>query len=288
MANLKELRTRIASVKTTMQVTSAMKMVSAAKLRKAQNAITQLRPFADNIFQMLVSLISENTDFENPLMENRNIENVLLIPISSNRGLCGAFNSNVEKMTFQAVADYKLQNINAYIFAIGKKIYESSSKKSFSVNQFDIEIFEKINYDYCQDLSQQILKDFLSKKYDKVEFIYHKFKSAGSFQLIKEQYLPLIFPSAEKSKVSIDYILEPNYNQLIEKLLPTALTIKFNQVVFDSIASEHGARMTAMHQATENAKELISELTLNYNKARQAAITKEIIEIVSGAEALKG
>jgi F-type H+-transporting ATPase subunit gamma len=288
MANLKELRTRIASVKTTMQVTSAMKMVSAAKLRKAQNAITQLRPFADNIFQMLVSLLSENTDFENPLMENRKIENVLLIPISSNRGLCGAFNTNVEKMTFQAIADYKVQNINAHIFTIGKKIYESSTKKKYSVSNFDIEIFDKVNYDYCQTLSQQVLNDFLTKKFDKVEFIYHKFKSAGSFNLVKEQYLPLIFPISEKSKVSIDYILEPNYNELIEKLLPTALTIKFNQVVFDSIASEHGARMTAMHQATENAKDLISDLTLNYNKARQAAITKEIIEIVSGAEALKG
>lgn len=288
MANLKELRTRIASVKTTMQVTSAMKMVSAAKLRKAQNAITQLRPFADNIFQMLVSLLSENTDFENPLMENRKVTNVLLIPISSNRGLCGAFNSNVEKMTFQAIADYKAQNINAQVFAIGKKIYESSSKKHYSVSNFDIEIFDKVNYDYCQNISQQILNDFLSKKIDKVEFIYHKFKSAGSFHLVKEQYLPLVFPTPALSKISTDYILEPNYKELIEKLLPTALTIKFNQVVFDSIASEHGARMTAMHQATENAKDLISELTLNYNKARQAAITKEIIEIVSGAEALKG
>jgi len=191
MANLKELRTRIASVKTTMQVTSAMKMVSAAKLRKAQNAITQLRPFADNVFQILVNLLSEFKDIENPIIENRNIEKVLLIPVSSNRGLCGAFNSNVEKLTFQTIAQYNNQNIDTQIFAIGKKIYEISSKKNYSIKNFEYEIFEKINYQYCQQLSKQILNDYLSKKFDKVEFIYHKFKSAGSFTLTKEQYLPL-------------------------------------------------------------------------------------------------
>jgi len=288
MANLKELRTRIASVKTTMQVTSAMKMVSAAKLRKAQNAITQLRPFADNVFQILVNLLSEFKDIENPIIENRNIEKVLLIPVSSNRGLCGAFNSNVEKLTFQTIAQYNNQNIDTQIFAIGKKIYEISSKKNYSIKNFEYEIFEKINYQYCQQLSKQILNDYLSKKFDKVEFIYHKFKSAGSFTLTKEQYLPLNLNTNISAKNTTDYILEPNYKELIERLLPTALAIKFNQVIFDSIASEHRARMTAVHQATENAKELISELTLNYNKARQAAITKEIIEIVSGAEKLKG
>lgn len=288
MANLKGLRTRIASVKTTMQMTAAMKMVSAAKLRKAQNAIQQLRPYATSIHSLLVDMLGAADMVNNPLLENRNVKNVLIVPISSNRGLCGAFNANVEKLATDAIKVYREQGINADVFTIGKKIHEAMQRKHFNIVKEDNDVFDKINYDYASEISKFLVNDFTSKKYDRVEFIYHSFKSAGSYTLMKEQFLPIALPAVDKKKKRVDYIYEPNFKDVVDTLIPEALTMTVYKMILDTIASEHGARMTSMHKATENAKDMIYELTLNYNKARQASITNEIIEIVSGAEAQKG
>lgn len=277
MANLKDLRNRILSVKTTMQVTSAMKMVSAAKLRKSQNTLLQLRPYVASINDILTIILPQ----KHPLTVQRDVKKILLVVISSDRGLCGAFNSNLEKFTLEQI---KSNNLTFEIIAFGNKIYDALTKNHIKpINPASNEnIFSK---DFFEKLTSELKISFLSEKYDQIDFIYHEFKSAGSFKLKREKFLPI--QAKEKYEDYIPYILEPDRNFILERIIDEYLRTKVTQIFYEHSASEHAARMIAMHQATENAQEIIKELTLNYNKARQAAITKEIIEVVSGAEALK-
>ncbi len=289
MANLKELRTRISSVKTTMQMTSAMKMVAAAKLRKAQQAVVQIRPYAEKIHEVLSDVVNANSnDIENPLFKERKAKNILLIVITSNRGLCGAFNSNVEKKIISIIETYKKQGIserNISIYAFGKRGAESLQRKNHNVIEKDYEVFDKLNYDYALKVSNSLVKMYNSSKFDKIEIIYNRFKNAATQILTQEQFLPVLLP--QETNYSGDFVYEPGAEAVLDELIPQALTMQIYKALLDSYASEQGARMTAMHKATDNASDLIHDLTLVYNKARQAAITKEILEIVGGAEALK-
>ncbi len=288
MANLKELRTRISSVKSTMQMTSAMKMVAAAKLRKAQQAIVQLKPYANKMQGVLSDLlIATQGEIENPYFEQRKVSNVLLISITSNRGLCGAFNSNVEKNLVATIDEYLKNGINAEnisLFSFGKKGTDSIKRRKYNLVKSESEIFDNLNYDLVYEETKRIMKDFTDGKYDKVEIIYNSFKNAGTQILTREQLLPVVMP--ETNNANSSYVYEPSVEEILETIVPKALTIQLFKAILDSYAAEHGARMTAMHKATDNASELIRQLTLSYNKARQAAITNEILEIVSGAEAL--
>lgn len=288
MANLKELRTRLSSVKTTKQMTSAMKMVSAAKLRKAQSAITELRPYAEKI-QSLMSdlLIASGGDVDIPFFVQRDVKNVLLIVITSNRGLCGAFNSNVEKKSVTTVDGYVEVNVdvkNIGIYAFGKKGAESLNRRDYNIVAKDFDVFDDLTFEYASKIAKSIMNDFVEGKYDKVEIIYNSFKNAATQELIREQLIPVKMPKGAKLKGS--YIYEPTIDNVLETLVPRALTTQIYKALLDSHAAEHGARMTAMHKATDNANELIRQLTLVYNKARQTAITNEILEIVGGADAL--
>jgi F-type H+-transporting ATPase subunit gamma len=289
MANLKELRTRISSVKTTMQMTSAMKMVSAAKLRKAQNAILQLRPYASKIHNLLVDMLSVSSENDSEIyFKSREVKRVLIVVISSNRGLCGAFNSNVEKYTFELIKKYQelgLNPNNIEVYTFGKKAFEGLKRRNCKIIKSDFNIFENLNYENVLEISTFLTQKFKEGYYDNIEIIYNSFKNAATQILVKEHFLPLEMP--KQKNVSGDYIYEPTSEKIVEKLIPEALTMQIYKSLLESFASEHGARMTAMHKATDNASELIYELTLNYNKARQASITKEILEIVGGAEALK-
>ncbi len=292
MANLKEIRTRIASVKSTRQITSAMKMVAAAKLKKAQNAITQIRPYADKLYEILNNLSkSLDNSEDNPYAEQREVKKVLLVAITSNKGLCGAFNNNVVKKTIEAATTkYKSQyeNGNLDIINIGKKAADLlKSRKFFSLKEYN-DIYNNLSFESTSELSELLMKQFTVKKYDKIELIYNKFKNAASQTIMLEQFLPVLVEKTDEKTKSVDYIFEPSKFFIVNKLIPDSLKIQFFKAILDSNASEQGARMTAMHKATDNASDLISELQLNYNKARQAAITNEILEIVGGAEALNG
>ena len=286
MANLKDIRTRIQSVGSTMQITNAMKMVSAAKLKKAQESIEKMRPYAEKLTELLAGL-SANLDAElgGDYAEQREINKVLLVPVTSNRGLCGALNSNIIKQTLRLIEnDYKSQEVD--ILTIGKKAYEQLSKKHKVVANHG-EIFDDLTYENVAKVAQKIMDDFVEKKYDKVILIYNSFKNAAT-QIVKtEQFLPIMTETTE-SNVVLDYIYEPSQAEIVLELIPKSLKTQFYKMIRDTWASEHGARMTSMHKATDNAKEMKAELTLQYNKARQAVITGEILEIVSGAEALKG
>jgi len=291
MANLKELRIRINSVKTTKQITSAMKMVAAAKLRKAQQAILQLRPYAEKIHHLLESVVANAYDpIESDFFVERPIKNVLLIAITSNRGLCGAFNSNVEKKIVSMVNEYKKDGIsveNLKFIAYGKKGADALNRRGYNLIEKNTEVFDNLTYEYATKISEDIKERYLNKEFDKVEIVYNSFKNAATQEIVKEQFLPLVQDDSNFSSTG-DYLYEPDFEKVLEKLIPEALTMQIYKALLDSSASEQGARMTAMHKATDNATELIHDLNLIYNKARQAAITTEIIEIVSGAEALKG
>ena len=286
MANLKDIRTRIQSVGSTMQITNAMKMVSAAKLKKAQDAIEKMRPYAEKLTELLAGL-SANLDAElgGDYAAQREVEKVLLVPITSNRGLCGALNTNIIKQTIRLIEnDY--QNKEVQILTIGKKAHDQLSKK-YKVVANHSNIFDDLTYENVAQVAQTIMNDFVDKKYDKVVLIYNSFKNAAT-QIVKtEQFLP-IKPEASDSNVVLDYLYEPSQAQIVLELIPKSLKTQFYKAIRDAWASEHGARMTSMHKATDNAKEMKDDLTLQYNKARQAVITGEILEIVSGAEALKG
>ncbi|MFO7656208.1 MAG: ATP synthase F1 subunit gamma [Bacteroidales bacterium] len=294
MANLKEIRNRIQSVKSTRQITSAMKMVSAAKLRKAQDAIIQMRPYANKLHEILTNLsTSLDKDIENPFTQKREISRVLLVVITSNRGLCGAFNSNVIKKTLQIIDDeYKpfLNDELLDIITIGKKGADLLKSKGVSSTISHHELFDNITFDNSLGVVTGIIDSFTVGKYDKIEILYNQFKNAASQELTREQFLPLVRKERfeDRFETTLDYILEPSREEIINELIPKSLKIQFFKALLDSNASEHGARMTAMHKATDNASDLIRELQLNYNKARQSAITNEILEIVGGAEALKG
>ena len=289
MANLKEIRNRIASVSSTMQITSAMKMVSAAKLKKATDAITEMRPYSNKLTELIQKLTKTNQEFEsNSFTEVREIKKELLIAITSNRGLCGGFNSNVIKAIHE-ITDSKTK-VKTSVISIGKKGSDLLSKK-FSMHSLHDDIFDNLNFESVSKIVDLILNEFDEGKYDSVKIIYNRFKNAATQIVTTESFLPILTNkeknTSESSTDSLDYIYEPSQKQIIDQLLPKALKIQLLKSIKDSIASEHGARMTAMHKATDNAQELRDQLKLSYNKARQASITNEILEIVGGAEALK-
>ena len=284
MANLKEIRNRISSVSSTMQITSAMKMVSAAKLKKAQDAITAMRPYSDKLTQMLIDL-STSIDFENIYLSPRKVKNKLIVCITSNRGLCGAFNSNVIKHCSELAAS---SSKKVSFFCIGKKGSDILSK-NFDVIETNNDIFDELSFENISLIGDLLMNKFLSKEFDNIEIVYNKFKNAATQIVTSEQFLPIENKNSEDDqKDSSDYIFEPSQIEIISELIPKSLKTQLYKSVRDSYASEHGARMTAMHKATDNATELRDQLKLTYNKARQAAITNEILEIVSGAEALNG
>lgn len=345
MANLKEVRNRITSINNTKQITSAMKMVSAAKLRKAQTALLNFRPYALKLRGILLDITADVEDFvKYPLLEEREAKKVLMIAVASNKGLCGTFNNNVIKATIKIIntqfaAQYKNDNLD--IMTFGKSVTTFFKKNDYNVIASHDEIFDNLNYHSIVDIVDSFINDYLKKQYDRIELVYNKFKNPAVQIISTEQLLPVkedfsmsgeavtimseeaeeagkrksratgksskvrrsvpksIMPKMQmgkdmdfghdkiKARILDDYIYEPNKDTIVNTLIPKALKVQFYKAVLESHASEHGARMTAMHQATENATEIIKELRLDYNKARQSAITNEIIEIVSGAEALK-
>jgi F-type H+-transporting ATPase subunit gamma len=294
MANLKAIRIRIASVKSTRQITSAMKMVSAAKLRRAQDKIVRLRPYANKLYEILVGLSQSLSDSEVENVYGRVSapEKVLLVVITSNGGLCGAFNSNVIKETRRIVSENyydQLRKGNLYILAIGKKGYDFFRKTSVKMLQNQNNLFNNISFDSVAVVAEQVMNSFVSGEFDRVEMIYNQFKNAAVQNLTDEVFLPVqSVPGKNVKTVAIDYIYEPNQEEIVKELIPKSLKIQFYKAVLDSFVAEHGARMTAMHKATDNASNMVRDLTLQYNKARQAAITNQILEVVSGAEALRG
>jgi len=284
MANLKEIRNRIGSVSSTMQITSAMKMVSAAKLKKAQDAITATRPYADKLTELLQNLSATlDADSGSKYSEQREIKNVLLVAITSNRGLCGAFNSNIIKQANLVAERY---DANVSVVAIGKKSNDALSK-NFEVISNQSAVYDDLTFDNVAEIAEMLMEKFESKAVDKIEIIYNKFKNAATQEIMTEQFLP-IEPLEGDTNTNLDYIFEPSKEEIVETLIPKSLKTQLFKAIRDSFASEHGARMTAMHKATDNATELRDQLKLTYNKARQAAITNEILEIVGGAEALNG
>nr|WP_298996001.1 ATP synthase F1 subunit gamma [uncultured Allomuricauda sp.] len=283
MANLKEIRNRISTVSSTMQITSAMKMVSAAKLKKAQDAITAMRPYANKLTELLQSLsASLDGDAGSSYADNREVNKVLVVAITSNRGLCGAFNSNILKQC--AVLEDNHAGKQVDFLAIGKKGNDGLSRKS-NVIANKSEIFDGLTFDAVSEIAEELMAKFTDGDYDKIELVYNKFKNAATQIVMTEQFLPIV-PIEGGDQNSGDYIFEPEKAEIVEQLIPKSLKTQLYKAIRDSFASEHGARMTAMHKATDNATELRDQLKLTYNKARQAAITNEILEIVGGAEAL--
>ena len=282
MANLKEIRNRITSVSSTMQITSAMKMVSAAKLKKAQDAIIAMRPYSDKLTELMKSFSGsvENNKFIN----QRRLKNILIIAISSNRGLCGAFNANILKEIKILKSKPEFKDSKFDFVTVGKKVNDTLSKNE-KVIQNESEIFEDLSYDNISAVAESLMKLFLEEKYDRIDIVYNSFKNAATQKIKSEQFLPITNSEANNSSIS-NYIFEPSQEFIVDTLIPKSLKIQLFKAVRDSFASEHGARMTAMHKATDNASELRDELKLTYNKARQASITNEILEIVGGAEAL--
>lgn len=288
MANLKEIRSRISSVSSTMQITSAMKMVSAAKLKKAQDAITAMRPYAEKLTELL-EIISATLDAktENKFAAQREVKNVLIVAITSNRGLCGAFNSNilkqVSKLTTETYVDQEVS-----FLAIGKKANDALSKTGRVIANKS-GVFDDLTFENVSEIAEMLMEKFVEGEFDKIEIVYNKFKNAATQIVMTEQFLPLPVPEVKDDEIAIEeteYIFEPSKNEIVEQLIPKSLKILLYKGIRDSFASEHGARITAMHKATDNATDLRDELKLTYNKARQAAITNEILEIVGGAEAL--
>ena len=286
MANLKEIRNRITSVSSTMQITSAMKMVSAAKLKKAQDAITAMRPYAEKLTELLqnVSATLEG-DAGGEFTSQREINKVLVVAITSNRGLCGAFNTNVIKQSRIVANSYTGKQVD--IFAIGKKGNDVLTK-GHTIVANKSEVFDHLTFDNVAAIAELLTQKFTSGEYDKIELVYNQFKNAATQIVQTEQFLPLAPIASDKPVSTGDYIFEPSKEEIVLTLIPKSLKTQLYKAIRDSFAAEHGARMTAMHKATDNATELRNQLKLTYNKARQAAITNEILEIVGGAEALNG
>jgi len=284
MANLKEIRNRISSVSSTMQITSAMKMVSAAKLKKAQDAITAMRPYSDKLTELLQSLSATlDADSGSKFASQREVKKVLIVPITSNRGLAGAFNSNIIKQVNTLVTTtYANQEVSFLV--LGKKANDAF-KKSNKVIANKSGIYDDLTFDNVAEIAELLMDKFISGEFDKIELVYNKFKNAATQEVMTEQFLPIV-PVANDANVNLDYIFEPSKAEIVEQLIPKSLKTQLFKAIRDSFASEHGARMTAMHKATDNATELRDQLKLTYNKARQASITNEILEIVGGAEAL--
>lgn len=273
-----------------MQITSAMKMVSAAKLKRAQDAITRMRPYAEKLQEILQNVSSSLDASENRYAVQREVKNVLVVAITSNRGLAGGFNNNVVKEV-RTLTGGSLKGKNIKILSVGKKAFDLYKRtpqhtvEGFSATPY--EVFDKLNFDSSSTIAQEIMNQFLSGKYDQVILVYNKFKNAATQIIVAEQMLPIQPPTNQKAN-STEYIYEPSKEEILEDLIPRSLKTQLFKALLDSNAAEHGARMTAMHKATDNARDLVKELKLTYNKARQAAITGEILEIVGGAEALKG
>ncbi|HEV8052592.1 MAG TPA: ATP synthase F1 subunit gamma [Parachlamydiaceae bacterium] len=292
MANLKEVRNRIVSVSSTQQITSAMKMVSAAKLRRAQDAVTQMRPYASKLKEILENLSASLDSSEGVYSKQREVKNVLLVVITSNRGLCGGFNANVIKAS-NKLANEEYSNAKVSVLTIGKKGMDFFKKTEYGIVGSDMprglnELFDQLTFSNVSPVAEKLMQLFSAGQFDKVELIYNQFKNAAVQITTVEQFLPVQPPAATKDSKAVDYIFEPNKEFIVEDLIPRSLKTQLFKALLDSLAAEHGARMTAMHKATDNAGALIKELKLTYNKARQAAITNEILEIVGGAEALNG
>lgn len=285
MANLKEIRNRITSIGSTMQITSAMKMVSAAKLKKAQDAITAMRPYSSKLTELLQSLSATlDSDAGGDFSNQREVSKALIVVITSNRGLCGGFNSSVIKETISTIeSNYKGATVD--LLTIGKKGNDILSKNHNVIEENNV-IFDNLTFDNVAVIAQKLMDLFVDGSYDKIEIVYNRFKNAATQITTVEQFLPIKPIEGDDVDVNQDYIFEPSKEEIILELIPKSLKTQLYKAVRDSFASEHGARMTAMHKATDNAKDLRDELLLTYNKARQAAITNEILEIVGGAEAL--
>ncbi len=288
---LKEVRNRIKSVQSTQQITKAMKMVSAAKLRRAQDSIVQMRPYAKKLQELLSNIVSSESEGGNPLAAERPVEKVLLIVITSDRGLAGAYNANVIKLAKQTIREkYSAQFAKGHvtIWSIGKKGYEHFVKNNYKVTDTHKDIFLNLTFENVQAASQAAVKAFRDKEFDAVEIVYSEFKNAATQRFVTEQFLPIPKSESAGSGVKADFIFDPNKEELIAELMPKILNTQLFKAVLDANASEHGARMTAMDKASENANELLRSLKISYNRARQAAITTELTEIVSGAAALQG
>jgi len=294
MANLKAIRIRITSVKSTRQITSAMKMVSAAKLRKAQDKIVRLRPYANKLHEILVGLSQSlaDTEVDNIYGRISSPEKVLIVVITSNRGLCGAFNTNVIREARRIVAEKypeQFRNGNLQLLTIGKKGFDFFRKQSIKMLPEQNNLLHDLTFDNVSAVAEQIMTGFARGEFDRVELVYNQFKNAAVQYLTNEPFLPVeTVPDKKGGSSSVDYIYEPTMEEIVKELIPKSLKIQFYKAVLDSFVAEHGARMTAMHKATDNATTMIRELTLQYNKARQASITNQILEVVSGAEALRG
>ena len=290
---LQEVRDRISSVQNTMQITSAMKMVSAAKLRRAQDAITQMRPYAVKLQGMLANVSASLEKGEGQYSEIREVKRVLIVAITSNRGLCGAFNNNVIKLATKAVAECNAAGQVFDVLPLGKKALDAANRLEWSVaagyGDASTSLFDNLDFENASEVANTVMAQFANGTYDKVVLAYNQFKNAAVQLPTNEPFLPML-PSEEEGvdASSIDYIFEPNKEEIVERMLPNALRVQLYKALLDSHAAEHGARMTAMHQATDNGGELLRDLRIRYNKARQAAITTEILEIVAGSEALDG
>jgi len=292
MANLKEVRNRIVSVSSTQQITSAMKMVSAAKLRRAQDAITQMRPYASKLKELLENLSASLDSSEGVYSKQREVKKVLIIVVTSNRGLCGGFNANAIKLA-NRLATETYKGCNVSVLSIGKKATDFFKKTEFGIFGSDMprgmnELFDNLTFSNVAPVAEKIMQGFLNAEFDKVELVYNQFKNAAVQLTIAENFLPVQAPATSTKSKTNDYIFEPNKSDIVADLIPRSLKTQLFKALLDSHAAEHGARMTSMHKATDNAGSLIKELKLTYNKARQAAITNEILEIVGGAEALNG
>ncbi len=294
MVNLKEVRNRITSVGSTMQITSAMKMVSAAKLKRAQDAITQMRPYAEKLKEVLANVSSSLDSSENAFSRNSDGKNILIITVSSNRGLAGAFNANVVKRTWNLIRE-EYKGCHVTVLPVGKKASDAFRRTEYIISGQDLphnlnELFDGLSFAKAAPVAEKIMEAFANKQFDKVVVVYNQFKNAAVQIVQAEQLLPIVPPvlDANQKATTADYIYEPGKEFILNDLIPRSIKTQFYKALLDSVASEHGARMTAMHKATDNANELIRALKISYNKARQAAITNDILEIVGGAEALNG
>lgn len=291
MASLKEIRNRITSVSSTMQITSAMKMVSAAKLKRAQDAITQMRPYSEKLQEILSNLSGSLDLSENAFTTVRPVQNVLIVGITSNRGLCGGFNNNIIKRVNLLVKE-EYSDTNNHVLCLGKKIKDAFKRSEMYYINDTLEpvedIFGKLNFENNAVIATELMNLFTNKEFDKIVVVYNRFVNAATQDIRAEQFLPLIPSEQDDTTSNSDYIFEPSKAEIVEELIPKSLKIQLFKSLLDSNAAEHGARMTAMHKATDNANDLKKSLKLSYNKARQAAITNEILEIVGGAEALNG
>lgn len=297
MANLKEVRTRIESVNSTMQITSAMKMVSASKLRKFQNAITALRPYADNLNKLMHDVSSDmDTSAKSVFAEMRQSGKILVIPVTSNKGLCGVFNAIVIKETEKLIKeDFKqqLEEGNVDVLCIGSKADEMMKARKYHVIGNESNLLDNLTYDNVVPFAERLMNDFKERKYDRIIFVYNQFKNAGTQILVHEQFLPIAVENEnddekEMKTEEVDYIFQPNREDILNELIPKSLKLQVYKIILDSFTSEQGARMVSMTKATDNATELLKELNITYNKTRQSSITNEIVEIVSGANALNG